>query len=567
MAEYLLTPEEYKSFADESQVLIDTLTTIFNQNSETEILVQSCINRLNAFLAIAEKEQKNIWSKFQVHSDEELQMLFQNFYQKSGLTAWTGINLEQNFLQAYRIMVDKNLREMQQYIDTVLLPAIIQEVTTEELEVTEQTVGDLLNKNLKDLYIQFDLGSGKVTRTRSLKPVNISDATTKGIKILADKLTRVQRKRINELKNYAKTHGNPKVVGKTVINGNNVIMSIQSDWYEFTKHGMTASEAKKLSPAERTNINNSIIDSITQYLDGKYQSIARTYIKTQVLSKDDTAFFVGSNTNKITGILGEIGAIIAIGELLPGVDISKIMNWTANHRVGGKELSIDIVLKDLANVQVKNSNQDLNIPEIRIDFASMQTGTMLQRLQTAYPQYNFEDLENIFVSESFNIPAKKKGNKWTEVSINTEYKRGSFAAWETFKDGYNKMQDIISDVKTLLTAFAPDFLYLSGGPEFTSQLAILDQSLSTSTTQITGNNLYIIRNTPYTSYSILTKIKNDLEQLEKIQQEALHFQLHSSLGTVGKGENKVSYNYVWYRNNNKTTLNRKSVTTASMLFD
>ncbi len=567
----LTESSSYLDFALESQDLVNNLVDLFLNDMGTDELVEACISRLKKYLEVIKSDENKIKNIFKVSSEEELQAAFQKFYSTSGLTAWTGINLEENFLQAYRILVDEDMREMQQYLDSVIRPAMIATIKKEGVDVTKETAGKILNDSLKDLYISLNLTTGRVVRTRSEKPIDLKGTTSESIRILADRLTREQFRRVKELKNYAKEHGNPTVVGGVKIDGSQVVLTIQSDWYDLTQHGMTASEAeKKLSPQKRVSINNKLIDSMVSHLNGSYSTIAKEYIKRYILKGNmaSTVFFVGRNTNQIGGLLGEIGAIITISELLKGVNQEKIMDWTAQHRVGGKDLSLDIILRDIAGIdvgiQVKNSILDLEVPEINIDFASANSDFLLSKLQQAYG-YNFKDLETIFESEVFNVPAKPFGNTWREVGINTQYKNGAPINWEIFVQGYELMQEIISYTKTFLTSFAPDFLYMAGGQQFTSQLATLDNTLSTGL--ITGNSLYIVRTTPYFVSGRLEKIINDLEQLQQLQQQAAHFNLINSLGTVGKGKNKVSYNYVWYRNNNKHDLNRKSRTTASLLFD
>ena len=470
---------------------------------------------------------------------------YKNFYSESGLVNLSGSMLRNAFVETYRISVDKHMKEMQDFIDRVIVPTMTVSMQQEGSQVLEEEVVKIFNQTLKGMIVNCDLGTGKTTVTRSGNPVSLDKNGAP--RILASRLTKEQERRIHQLKDYAKTHGDAKITGNITASDNSVIVRMTSEWHDLTKE-MSPSQIKnalatnKITQQQFDDINNKIIGMIGAQTSRP--DLVEKYCR-KMLVKDPHMFFVGKNANDITGITGEIAAVIAISELLVNVDADQIMNWVATNKINNKKLSIDILLEGLGNIQVKNTTLDLaTIPLIDVDFAQGNVDTILGRLEQGY-NWNTEILRSVIESETFNVPAKAKykGGGLRVTTIDTQFTPTEPADWSAFVEAYNLMTGIIARTHTFLTAFAPDFLYMSGPSDFKHQLANLDYSLNGFIG--TGIHIYLVGGVPHLASSQLKIIQEDLRNLTQARDNAMHFNLQSSF--LEKGTN-LPYTYVSFRN-------------------
>ena len=541
----------YHNTAEEAEELLAELTSKLMQATGKGNLIDSVIAKLESYIKALEAQEKKIYDIFGVGSEAELQALFRDYYSTSGLINLSGKEIEDTILKEYRISVDEKLKEIQKYIDNYFIPKISEDMM-HAADKSLPRYATTFNYLLKDTYIKCDLGgSGKVVVTRKAGPVQLKDG--EGIKILASELTPVQMKRISELRDYTKQHGLPdNLKTATRISGNSIITTVNSNWYNLTK-GRSASEIKEspkkgeVSFQKLGEINRKISNLIASRT--KNPNIVSKYIL-KMLSTDPYIFFVGKNTNKITGILGEIAAITAISELLKKsgkVDPNKIIQWVANHKSNNKELSIDILLRDLAGIQVKNTSKNLEeIPVIDISFAQGNINSILERLSGG--QWDEDLLASVLESESFNMPVKRANflepYTYRETSTGTLFKGPTPKDWKEFVDAYNLMEKVIVKTKSFLTMYAPDFLYMAAPPTFFSQLANLDKALPG---MVTGNNIYMVAGIPHMASSQLINIKKDLKNLLLFKEQNSHFSLQVTLGNIAK-KSSIPYDYVAYKN-------------------
>lgn len=537
-------------------------------------IVDATAKRLQDLVDIITQQENQILDKFGISpgedAEQQLQELFRNFYNNSGLINFTGAALEQNFLEAYRINVQDRYRDAQAYINNVLIPQIDIEVvkTLKNSEEIRKTVANNFNQLLKETYVYANLNTGKVTVTRSNKAVGVDidkNIGVKAIKILASDLTPRQLQRINDIVSEKKRIGDLSF--RTSVSTNSLAIDIKSEWYDYTKNGAKKSDIKKdlengvLTGTDISNINRDMIHLIANSIDSKYSSTIISYMQ-HMLAKDPLMFFVGANEKKITGLLNEIGAIMSISELLPNTNKNLIIDWVANKQFNNKDLSIDIIIRELCGIQVKGSSLPKEVPIINVNFAEGAAENILGRLQSANPLFDFEDLETVFESEAFNVPAKKRGTRWVETTLGTSY--SGYHKWDVFVEAYTLMQQVILSAHQFLAAFAPDFLYMAGGSEFSSQLANLDAATQE---MYGGNYLYLVNGVPRLASSLLKNIIIDIKNLTYLQNQSTYFSLSASLGTIMEGKNKVPYNYVSYMNTNQNTLSRKVKLTSSYAFE
>ena len=194
----------------------------------------------------------------------------------------------------------------------------------------------------------------------------------------------------------------------------------------------------------------------------------------------------------------------------------------------------------------------LHFSAVRIDFADASAYSILNKLEAAYG-LNFKDLEIIFESEVFNVPAAAsgRGGKLREVGIDFNFTKGGPPEdWDEFVNAYQTMQTVIFDTKQFMSAFAPDFLYMSGGNDFENQLANLSNALEGGVNSVgfaRANTLYLVAGVPFFASTMLKTIQSNLQKLESLKNKARTFDIKSSLGTYLEGGKKVPYNYVAYK--------------------
>ena len=547
--EQLTTISGLQEAADVGQETIMLLNEKLMEATGEGRIIDACIAKLEAYISAIERQENALLNKFGVSSEAELQAKFQDFYNSSGLIRLTGSDLDRAILEAYRQGLKGDLKELQQYINKYIKPAML-EATAKEVGNNKEVLAKAFNDILNGWTIELNLntGSAKVSSAKPVSASNFSDEWD----ILASKLTSAQERRIRQLMRTAPNGlNNTNTTVSSNIGNLTSTTTIELDWYEATEH-LTPSQAKQLPPHKLQQMQDNVTNLILSRVNPGYRDIIRSYIN-RMLYIDPTMYFVGKNVNDITGIVGEISAIVAITELMPGVDRHKIIDWVGNHKINNRKVSIDVILKGIGGVQIKNTSIDTErIPIINIDFAEGNVHTILQNLSTQ--SIDLMDLEVIFESEAFNVPAKMRGTRMVEVGINSSHAHGD-SNWGDFVVAYNCMQNVIRWTHQLMSAYAPDFLYMSGGSTFENQLANLDRVLDRSYRDIytdtlgrSGNILYIVAGRPQLMSTTLKNIQENLRNLNYIKGKATNFSLQSSLGTYLEGKKKIPYNFVAYSN-------------------
>lgn len=556
--EQLATTQGLQEAADNGQELILELTNLLLKSTGTSQLVDAVIQRLKNYIIALEQEETNLLKRFNVSSESELQNKFNNFYNNSGLINLSGPELERTILDAYQSSLNADTAKIKQFIDQQIIPAMAGVTKDVMQEDGVKILAEQFNELLGGMVVTITEQGGKVSfnrKTSSSKPISF-DARTGRWSILASKLTSAQKRRILAIMEHQDLLPKKAFNFDSYVINNGIVTQVSFDWSDITSdsngQAMTKTDAKQLDVHDLNRRNNYICDLIASKVNPYYQDLVRSYLNRMTYT-DPYLFFVGKNTKGITGIVGELSALVAIEQLLSGVDKHKIIDWVANHKVNKKDLSIDILLKDLAGIQVKNTSKDFaTIPELRIDFADASAYSILNKLEAAYG-LNFKDLETIFESEAFNVPAAAigRGGKLREVGIDFNFTKGGQPDdWGDFVEAYNTMQSVIFDTKQFMSAFAPDFLYMSGGSDFENQLANLDRALTGSVNSAgfaRANTLYLVAGVPFFASSMLKTIQNNLQKLETLKNKARTFDIKSSLGTYVEGNKKVPYNYVAYK--------------------
>ena len=579
--EQLTTIEGMNAVAEEGKKTIQTLYNALSSVTGTGSEIDRIINRLQQYVDALEREEKELLDKFGIkaNSIEDgqaiLQNKFNNFYNRSGLSNFIGKQLEKTILDDYAVGINTKNAEISRFIKNVVVPEVAAVTAKVGEEEAREKAAQVLNDILNGMVITVT-PSGSTTNFK--KTVSSKKAVGEDGFISANKLTTAQKQRVM----YILKHSNNPDIKNLVptvdysVHGNSIVTHINFNWYDITG-GLKASDAKRLfkeNSAELGKKNEQIIALILHHVDSKYTAVIYPYLR-QMVNTNPYLFFVGDNTKDITGLLGEMSAIVAISELLDPKYKNKIVQWVAQHKVNNKQLSIDILLKDIAGIQVKNTSIDITrVPEINIQFA--EGDSLLLRLEKYYG-INFTDLEPVFESDAFNVPAIQKGKGgYQEVSIDFGFPHGTKGIpsdWEKLREAFNLMDTVINQAKDFLTMFSPDFLYMSGGTDFQNQLANLSGWLegginAAGITQ--ANTLYIVAGRPNFASSMLKAIMDNIQKLQDIQQQAENtkrlFDISSSLGSYMEGKKSVPYNYVAYMNGKGGNISRKVKLTSSYLF-
>ena len=211
--------------------------------------------------------------------------------------------------------------------------------------------------------------------------------------------------------------------------------------------------------------------------------------------------------------------------LIPNANLADV-EWVANQTKDGKKLSVDFYLDKILGIQVKNTIRDYSWAQgFNIGFVDKNASSVLRQLQNKYDM-NFTELESLLLSHNFNVPYKRKGRRYIEVSYNTTFK-GDDYRFNEFVEVKEDTENLITILNTIFTAFAPDFLFMSGGEDFENQLANIEQNLEEGNT---GNNLYIVAGKPFFISTILNQIIQNLYTLKKDSERL--FKVEASIGNV-----------------------------------
>lgn len=555
----LTTVDGLRQSAETGQQIMDALFQALQQATGTSQNVDSIIFRLKSYIEALKDEEMNLLDKFNIscsnveEGQRQLQKKFADFYSASGLINFTGAELEQLILDDYRTGVLTRNAELSRYVKEVIKPQMLEIAAEVGGETLRETVAAELNGVINNMIVEVR-ESGATTKfgrkVSSQKPV------TEAGKILVSRLTDAQRERIEFLMKRNKQLEPFVPVISSKVHNNVVELNVNFNWYDITG-GNKESYAKQLDPKELNKKNEQISSLIISKVNAHYSDLVRSYLN-RMLSANPYMYFVGGNVNQITGLLGEMSALIAISELLGDRYKNKIIQWVAQNKVNAKELSIDILLKNIAGIQVKNTAKDIDkVPELRIDFAQGDANEIFNKLEKEYG-IDFSQMEEIFESEAFNVPSAKKGRKSIRVDIGFGFGHGAEPDdWGEFVEAYNLMQTVIGQAQDFMTAFAPDFLYMSGGTDFQNQLANLDGFLAGGINGVgitRANTLYIVAGIPIFASSMLSDLINNLSQLQELQNKSRTFSIQSSLSTVVKKGESVPYDYVTYINSGRSNV-------------
>lgn len=531
-------------------------------------LIQDVLNKLDYLIGLFKNAEAAMLAELNVSSLDELENRLKNFYKDSGYTQFVNVDTAKILKANFGAATDKQkAAQREEYIQ------ILENLFTEALQdISNEIVGDpAFNEGARKAVLTrvsqllklygFDghlasTGSGKGGLTISSKIMKWDDkgdlnffpelassiviARIEKMKRRAAGLasnrnrnmryTKEQQEQLQRITNITK--------GKRKVTQNSASINIGMTIGNITG-GMKETEAALLDKQELTRNNELIREAIVGQLSSKYQDTARKIIN-KMLGQKDTMFYVGTSAAQLKGILGEIGAMHAVANLLGLSEPSdEIIQWVATNTSGGKQLSIDIVLQHFANIKIKNKDieaslgiQVKNVESNSISFVDASMDLIMSKLNI-----NTKHLEDVFFSDDFNVGYEY--NLETQQFVPMFSWKTRLTDAESFLIIESMIDEVVADIYNYLNLYAAEFLYMGLGDEFISTLATLSNELS----DLSGNVLYIVRDKPFFASNMLIRIRQSVQHsVDQINSGPLKIQAYVDKLDDDNGEfNIISY--------------------------
>ena len=264
----------------------------------------------------------------------------------------------------------------------------------------------------------------------------------------------------------------------------------------------------KITDDDITAINKEIkleIQNKLGFSSGTPEGSAYETVITDMLKENRFLFWKGGNYVDVSGLIGEIGAMVFF-EALTGTYPS--IEWAAQHKDLGKQASADITIKtlldELYGVQVKNSAEDVKeLEDHYVKISKINYTTLGEGL--GFDSTKFSD---IFDAYNYNIEYR-----WKKSGGKTRF----FPADNPRFAPTRKDLELATDQFNLILA------------RVASALLFMNTDIATFQSGDIGNDLYIVNFELFVASEILNKI---LEEIEKGRVKSL--QLVSSYSDAKK---------------------------------
>ena len=547
---------------------------------DTDNLVDRVIAELNGVIDLLKGRQDDFLNMFGCKDTAEFEARVAAYYNYNNLTIFTGNQLR-SIINDFKKANDEDVKRMKQLLDQMFENILTNDTLRKNLEVrAEQIYKTELSASAPEYFMQLisaglsyvEFGKGILGGKQGIQGSKAVKDSRGILEVSATSITEAFANHLREMEKLywanlsqadsslsesLKTarhllNGVPKV---TSVNANSASISLGVTWgqelSELMKKYNNDPNLMRQSGA-LDDFNNKIKDKIISTLssvDSRFTSFAKKRIE-EMIATDDTLFLVGKSFTQVEGILGEINTMIAISHLLGDKFDSKILSWMGSQKVGSKKRqpSVDVVLGEIAGIrfgiQVKNTMSDLDIPDVahEIGFANKSIQGIFSQLKVGT-----NDIEDVYVADTYNVPFKREGDKYVEVGYGTPFVHNDSTApyFRRYVKTDILIDSIVDSMNMFLTMFAPDFLYMGLGSSFKSKLATLDDKLD----NLGGNYVYIVGPKVYFAHDMLSKLVKQLEALKSLdaQEEQMSFKLEAYFGKL-EGE-KESFNIVSDLNN------------------
>lgn len=588
MAADFYTLQGVADIAEEGRQALNVLSV--SKNLDTDTLVEQAISHITEKINKLKDSEADFLNYFDCSSLSAFKNRVAAYYNSNNLINYTGFNLRK-YTEEYKAASSLSKEQLAADMNTILYNLFNKEFASGQVyqdlanvfdnkEITQAAAKRIANLVIQELS---SFGIGTLQSSDFIlefmfkgKENNVDDTAL--FKMCADLTTKVFQKDISNLKRIAQGELT-QLEGKTGKTGKKTIKEVTPDLVrkaqsliksnvqtkEITSTSMeqtfvvdwskliqeathdNSGRASELKYAEdsdelkaiNTQITNMIISDLN--INSRFQTYARKKI-TEMWNQEPTMFFIGRATTQLTGILGEINAMVALSHLLGDRFNDKIIQWVGADSSGGKQPSIDIALTDIANfsygIQVKNTNEELTDIAHYINFADKSVDSILQALGIDSGQ---EAIKNVYTSDVFNVPYKQEGNMYVEVGYNTEFRHNDFITKALF-DEYVRIDQlidtIVNQINLYLMRFASDFLYMgfeNNGSGFKSALAALDSEVSS----LSGNFVYIVGKEVFFASEMLSELQEQLKALQDVQrlEEQTSIKMEAYFGDLKEDQN------------------------------
>ena len=478
--------------------LEQNISYVYGEGNQFDIEIERILDLIQQ----VKNREKEILALFGCSNPVSFRQKVLEAYNKSGLSAFVGLDLQQNFLNKYKDALqikESNKEELYRQI----LNQIV-EVVNAEVQNSGESVKDAFHKAIRPTKNAgiVNVSERGATVNLTYKDIFKIDNNNQIIGIYLDEMTPAIEKRINGIlndKQWKQHFPGLKNLNKKLKKGkNNLTITTSSVWFNATQ-GLKASEIEdmiKKNPAAkvaRDKANKEILDELSRYVDSSFKTIFIKEVQ-NMLKQSPNMFYVGGSLNAITGILGEISALVVLKSLFPTKSFS--FQWVAQQTDNGKQLSVDILLKkglQAYGIQIKNSSQinldTLEIPMIDLTLDSFFDKEMRKK----------DDLKHALETSYFN----------KSYIVDVPVKAGSNPDFDEIEQDLKLFQESVND---FLIRFAPEMLYIQNEDRTEKTFATLTDSLKTMT--VSGNLVYFVAGYPYFASEQLDLILKQIENLK-----------------------------------------------------
>ena len=548
---------------------------------DTSNLVQQTIDHLEQKIHDLEKTEQDFLNTFHCSSLKAFAQRVEEYYNNYHLINFTGVNL-QNIIKDFRAQLDAQDLERQRRFNELFqafLNSYVQGPLTQEWtdmlqgkEVTQALVQEVIGEFIH-MINSLKGGGGLQFEAQTRRFSSGTTDTTAALTLVASRGTKAFKAYLDEVYekaatgaqlSYTSRQGSKKFLQlntNTHVTSHQATVSFAVKWADIIRSSgtkmLTASEIKdklqkgELTENDITNKNQEIINLICKELNvsGKYKTFVEKRL-IDMLKVDNYMFFVGNSFTGLEGILGEINAVIAITHLLGEKYTDKAFAWIGSQPgvYSKKQPSIDLVINNIVDgavkaqfgLQVKNTVNELNTDISHyINFANTDVRRILNNAGI-----DSSAIENIYVSDTYNVPYKRIGNIYQEVGYDTTFKHQNSARFRFYTQLDQLIDNIVDSINIYLARFASDFIYMQN-PDFHDVLATLDNEVINVNTS--GNFCYIVGPKVYFANEMLQDLQNQLSILQSLKRKELQADLQfetyfSKIGEKGGQDfNIVSY--------------------------
>ena len=471
-----------------------------NEFTQSALNGTHVLTELAADVRALQQKEQNLLAKF--GGINELKSRIAQF--KTDANNFAGRGLRLNFTIPYETAMDKQLQKAQKDFE-IYIVNYLKEHLAEDI-FNNLNAQDLFKYlNLKDLGLSNLITVMVSEKGATIKGLNRSGGQVGGKKdnralsefLLKDSSSAVVArigKAVDKIKKDLARQG-ISLEAHTEINQNRIRIYSGTKWAQLTSSGgvpLSETTARKNPEIVKNidNINQQIINEIKAQIGiNAHTETAFNSVMQHMLGKNQFMFFVGKNVNQITGLIGEIMAMVLFYDLIheyPSIE------WAAQHTgLSGTQASADIIIDAGYGIQVKNSTTDFGMientaQELTIGFSNVSFDRLGDMLH-----FNSEAIEDLYDTQQYNI-----SYTWGNGS-------GTFAEGsnEHFNSTDNYIDTLIKQFELLMSMYSSSLLYMDDAR---------NKGLNVYSGDI-GNVLYMVNLVPYLASDMLQKIIGAIE--------------------------------------------------------